>query len=200
MDGSELLDRIETETRTELSRLGSSKSLYADTEGEMEAAAVLAAAADAASAAAETFESWSGEVFADAAERERDHYEAVVDELDEYEPGTAPAVAEALGAADGGIERLGATVGWTLVTERKSTQSSGYFTGQADPGTASVFRSFGEDYERTREDALAALEADCESEEESERAADAAVAVIEAAYDEYFETLEALGMNPKPVC
>ena len=200
MDGSELLDRIETETRTELSRLGSSKSLYADTEGEMEGEAVLAAAADAASAAAETFESWSGAVFDDAADRERDHYEAVVDELGEYEPGEPPAVAEALAEADGGIERLGATVGWTLVTERKSTQSSGYFTGQADPGTASVFRSFGEDYERTREEALDALEADCQSEGEDERAAEAAVAVIEAAYDEYFETLEALGMNPKPVC
>lgn len=200
MDGSELLDRIETETRTELSRLGSSKSLYADTEGEMEAEAVLAAAADAASAAAETFESWSDEVFTAAADRERDHYEAVVDELGEYEPGEPPAVAEALGEADDGIERLGATVGWTLVTERKSTQSSGYFTGQADPGTASVFRSFGEDYGLTREEALGALEERCGSEEEYERAEEAAVTVIEAAYDEYFETLEALGMNPKPVC
>jgi hypothetical protein len=200
MDGSELLDRIETETRTELSRLGSSKSLYADTQGETEAEGVLPAAADAAMAAADTFASWSGEVFADAADRARDHHEAVVDELGEHEPGAAPAVAEALEGAEDRIERLGATVGWTLVTERKSTQSSGYFTGQADPGTASVFRSFGEDYEEIREAALDALDAACESEEEYERAADAAVAVIEAAYDEYFETLEALGMNPKPVC
>lgn len=200
MDGSELLDRIETETRTELSRLGSSKSLYADTEGDLETETVLAAAADAAVSAAETFESWSEEVFAAAADRERDHYEAIVDELGDHEPEEPPAAVEALGEADGEIERLGAAVGWTLVTERKSTQSSGYFTGQADPGTASVFRSFGEDYERTREEALEALEERCDSDEDYERAAEAAVAVVEAAYGEYFETLESLGMNPKPVC
>lgn len=197
---SDLLDTIETEMQTELSRLGSSKSLYADTTGEMEPEPVLAAAADAADTAAETFESWDGDVFADAAARVREHDAEITAELDEYEPGDPPAAVGALGEADGDIERLGATVGWTLVTERKSTQSSGFFTGQADPSTASIFRSFGEDYDQIREDALAALEERCTDDAEFDRAQDAATAVIEAAYDEYFETLESLGMNPKPVC
>lgn len=200
MDSAELLDTIEQEVQTELSRLGSSKSLYADTDGDMDAEPVLRAAADSAATAAETFEGWDGEVFADAAERVRGHHDETVAELDEYEAGDPPAVVTALGEAENVIERLGATVGWTLVVERKSTQSSGYFTGQAQPGTASTFRSFGDDYEAIRQAALDALDEACDSEEEYEPAKDAATAVIEAAYDEYFETLESLGMNPKPVC
>ncbi|MFT4946366.1 MAG: hypothetical protein ACI8TL_000601 [Natronomonas sp.] len=200
MDSAELLDAIEQEVQTELSRLGSSKSLYADTEGDMDAEPVLRAAADSAATAAETFEGWDGAVFADAAERARNHYDEIVAELDEYETGDPPAVVVALGDADGEIEQLGATVGWTLVAERKSTQSSGYFTGQAQPGTASTFRSFGDDYEEIRAAALDALDEQCDSNEEDERAKGAATAVIEASYDEYFGTLESLGMNPKPVC
>ncbi|MXR50086.1 rubrerythrin family protein [Halovenus sp. WSH3] len=200
MDSAELLDTLEQELQTELSRLGSSKSLYADTEGEMDADPILRAAADSAATAIETFEGWEGEVFADAAEYLREQYADLVDELGEHEAGDPPAVVEALGDAEGEIERLGATVGWSLVVERKSTQSSGYFTGQAQPGTASTFRSFGDDYEAIREAALDAIDDACDSDEEYEQAEDGATAVIEAAYDEYFETLESLGMNPKPVC
>jgi hypothetical protein len=200
MDSAELLEAIEQESQTELSRLGSSKSLYADTEGEMDADPVLRAAADSAAVAIETFEGWDGEVFVTAAERLREQYAELGEELGEHEAGDAPAVVTALADTAGEIERLGGTVGWTLVVERKSTQSSGFFTGQAQPGTASIFRSFGGEYEEIREEALAALDERCESSEEYDRAQDAATAVIEAAYEEYFETLESLGMNPKPVC
>ena len=200
MDSAELLDTIEQEVQTELSRLGSSKSLYADTEGDMDAGPVLRAAADNAATAIETFEGWDGAVFTDAAEHLRVHYGELVDELGDHEAGEPSAAVTALAEADGEIEQLGATVGWTLVTERKSTQSSGYFTGQAQPGTASTFRSFGDDYDAIREAALDALDDACDSEEEYKQAQDAATTVIEAAYDEYFETLESLGMNPKPVC
>jgi len=200
MDSTDLLEAVEQAQQTELSRLGSSKSLYADTEGEMEADPILAAAADGAVAAAETFERWDREPFADAAERAREQYEDILDELGEYDRANPPAAAAALADADGSVEQLGATVGWTLVTERKSTQSGGYFTGQAMPQTASTFRAFGDDYDEIRDAALAALEEHCDSEAEYDEAKDAAAAVIEAAYDEYFETLQSLGMNPKPVC
>jgi hypothetical protein len=200
MDSAELLDAIEQEVQTELSRLGSSKSLYADTEGEMDTGPVLHAAADNAATAADTFEGWEGAVFADAAERVRGHYDDIVAELDEYEAGDPPAVVDALRDADGEVEHFGATVGWTLVAERKSTQSSGFFTGQAQPGTASTFRSFGDDYDEIRASALDALDDACDTAAEYDQAKDAATAVIEASYDEYFETLSSLGMNPKPVC
>jgi len=197
MDGSELHERIEDELQTELSRLGSSKSLYADTEGEMEPDAVLAAAADAAHHTVETLDDWDGDVFADAAERVRDHYDEITGELSGHDPGDAPAVVTALADADGESERLGALVGWSMVTERKATQSSGFFTGQAKPTTASTFRSFGDDYDTIRATALDALDGDDVA---YEAALAAGEAVVQAAYDEYVETLESLGINPKSVC
>jgi hypothetical protein len=204
MDRSEFVDAVRAETKTELSRLGSSKSLYADTEGEMEPDAVLTAAADDATGAAEAFGDWSGgdahEAFTAAADRERDHAEEITGKLDAYDPGERPAIVEFLREQESAITRLGGLVGWTLAIEEKASQCSGFFTGQADPRTASLFRGFGDDYERTREEALSALADHCDSDEDWKRAQAAATGAIEAAYGEYFETLEALGVNPKPVC
>lgn len=202
MNGSDFVEAVQTESKTELSRLGSSKSLYADTEGEMEPDAVLAAAADNAHHAAETFDGWAedDDTFAAAAETARDHYEDIAGKLGDADPGSPPAVVEFLRGLPATVERLGGLVGWTLVTEEKASQCTGFFTGQADPQTASLFRGLRGDYEETREDALDALAAACENDEDWERAQTAATNAVEAAYDEYFETLEALGVNPKPVC
>ena len=78
MDHTEFADNVREENRTPLSRLGSSKALYADTEGEMDDESVLAAAADRAHHAAETFATWADEesdeaadLFDDAAGTER---------------------------------------------------------------------------------------------------------------------------------
>jgi hypothetical protein len=200
MDATDLVDAIREANRTELSRLGSSKSLYADTEGEMEADVVLSAAADMAHHAAGTLEGWAeddvGGVFAAAADRERDHHDAVVAELDEYEPGEPPAVVEYLRGQEGEARRIGALVGWSLVVAEKASQSSGFFTGQAAPGTASLFREFGDDYEATRSEALDALSGSGEV----EAARDAGSGAVTAAYEAYVGTLEELGINPKPVC
>ena len=201
MDTDEFLDTVQAETKTELSRLGSSKALFADTDGEMEPAAVLTAAADDATEAATTFAEWSEieQTAAAAAERERGHADAITAELDGYEPGETPAIITFLQEQASAVERLGALVGWTLVVGAKASQCSGFFTGQADPNTASLFRGFGDDYEQTREDALAALSERCDD-AEWEQAQAAAVGAITAAYEEYVETLEELGVNPKPVC
>jgi len=204
MDATTLVENVREENKTELSRLGSSKSLYADTDGEMEPDAVLAAMADAAHHAAETFDGWATDdvvgTFADAADLERDHYEDILGELDAHEPGDRPDAIAAVGGLEDSPERLGALVGWTLVAEAKASQATGFFTGQAKPGIASTFRAFGDDYEALRTDALDALDSVCEGESEWERAETAATTVVGAAYDAYFETLEALGVNPKPVC
>jgi len=203
MSATDLVDAVREDNKTELSRLGSSKSLYADTQGEMDPDTVLSAAADAAHYAAETFEGWAGDdggTFVTAADSERRHCEMIVDELDAHEPLERPAVVEAIQGYEATIERLGGVVGWTLVAEEKAGQCSGFFTGQADPGTASLFRGFGDDYEETRSDALEALEIACDSPDDWDRAEAAATGAVGAAYDEYFETLEALGVNPKPVC
>jgi hypothetical protein len=205
MTATDVVNTVREENRTELSRLGSSKSLYADTEGEMEPETVLTAAANGADSAAGTFEGWATDedvagTFAAAAEGARERYEAVADKLGGHESGDTPAVVAALADLSSAVERLGGLVGWALVLETKTTQMSGFFTGQADPQTASLFRGFGEEYEAIRADAVDTLEEVCEGEDDWDRAVAAASDVVGAAYDEYFETLESLGINPKPVC
>ena len=204
MDVTSLVDTVQEQNRTELSRLGSSKSLYADTEGEMEPDAVLAAVGDMVYFAADTVETWATDdvagAFETAAAQERDHYDAVVSEHGDHEPGSAPPAVETMDDAESDCDRLGALVGWTLVAEQKASQCTGFFTGQAKPGTASTFRGFGDDYEAVREGALDALETVCDDEDDLTTATEAATSVVQAAYDDYFETLEALGVNPKPVC
>jgi hypothetical protein len=199
MDATDVVDRVEADRQTELSRLGSSKSLYADTEGELNPDRVLAAMADGLHHAAAVLRNWAedeaGGPSADAADRLDEHYETLEGELGGHDPGEAPAAAAALeGIADPDARR-GALVGWAMVTDRKAGQVTGYFTGQADPSTASIVREFGEDYEAIRAAALDAL-----GDGDAAVAAEAADSLVAAAYDEYVERLEAQGVNPKPVC
>jgi hypothetical protein len=208
MNPDEFIDAVKDENETALSRLGSSKSLYADTEGEMEPEEVLTAAATAEHHAAETYEAWAdeeegdvAEAFAETAAEERDHYDTVVGELDAHEPGEVPAIQEYLRDLDGTVERIGGFVGRTLAAEKSKGQLTGFFTGQADPQTASLFRGMSGDLEAQLERATDLLEAECGDDEECwERAQEAATGAIQAAYEEYTERLESMGVNPKPVC
>jgi len=201
--GADLIDAVRDDQQTELSRLGSSKTLYADTRGEMESDAVLAAVAAREAAASETFEAWSDDadesaasLFADAATEAAERREAV----DAEAADRTPAMHDVLDDLEDTAERLGGFVGWTLVDERVKGQVTGFFTGQADPQTASTFRSAGGDVADLREDAADLLESVCEGDEDWDAAEAAAVDVVQAAYEEYVETLEDLGVNPKPVC
>jgi len=195
MDPTDLVDRVRSENNTELSRLGSSKSLYADTGGEMEGEAVLTALADLTHHAAAVFEEW-GEPFGAAADRERENYDDIAGELDAHEPGDRPALVDAFRGLETEVDRLGAAVGYTLVAERKASQATGFFTGQADPGTASLFREVSNRYETLRE----ALFDELEAHDDLEGAVAAATAVVGAAYEAYVDSLESMGINPKPVC
>ncbi len=208
MTPEEFIETVRDANATALSRLGSSKSLYADTEGEMEADEVLAAAATAEHHAAETYGSWaedaSGDVadaFAETAAEERDHYETVADELDVHEPGEVPAIQAYLRDLTDDVERLGGFVGRTLAAEKSKEQVTGFFVGEADPGTARLFRGMGDDLDAQLDRATGLLAARCGDDGDCwERAQGAASGAIQAAYDEYTERLEAMGVNPKPVC
>jgi len=193
MDTDGFADAIREDNRTALSRLGSSKALYALTEGEMEPAAVERAVATLATGASDQFGAWGGELFSEAARAATEHREAVAPDA---EPADAFALTDALGEPETAAERLGAFVGWTLVAETLTDQCTGFFTGQADPMTASTFREYSGTIDALRERALDRL-ADVD---DRDAAGAAATAVVQAAYDEYVETLEALGVNPKPVC
>jgi rubrerythrin len=208
-DAEAVLETVREENETALSRLGSSKSLYAATEGEIDTEPVLRAAADAEHAAWQTFTAWAEseahedarEVFEETAGEERTHYEAVSDHLDEkYEPENVPAIHEYLRGLDDTVERVGALLGRILASDRSKSQIVGYFVGNADPQTASLFRAFGDDLDEQRERTGALLEAVCDDDADETRAVEAAGGAIEAAYGEYVESLEELGANPKPVC
>ena len=210
MNADEFLQTVRDDNETALSRLGSSKALYAETEGEMEPEVVFAAAANAEHAASETFQGWADDedaaesvrdAFADFAEQERDHYEQVVGKLDaEHEPSDVPAVHEYLRGIEDDAGRVGGFLGRTVASEKSKEQLVGFFVGKADPQTAQLFRDLGEDLDGQLERGRELLAAVCESDGDYERALDAASGAIQAAYDEYTETLEGMGVNPKPVC
>jgi len=209
MTPEEFTEAVREANRTALSRLGSSKSLYADTMGDMDTDAVLGAAADAEHHAAETYAMWAereddsevAEAFEATADEEREHYETVAGKLDDHEPdGEIPAIHEYLRSLDGTVERLGGFVGRTLAAEKSKEQTTGFFVGQADPGTAQSFRDMGKDLDAQLERALDLLAEHCESDEDWGRAESAASEAIQTAYEEYTERLEGMGVNPKPVC
>ncbi|QCS44111.1 rubrerythrin family protein [Natrinema versiforme] len=208
-DSDTFVETVSEDNQTALSRLGSSKSLYADTSGEIDTEPVLEATADAEYAAWQTFLEWADdeavdearEAFEATADEEQDHYETVDGKLDdEYEPTDTPQLHEFLREQEDTVSRAGALVGRILASQRSKEQVVGYFVGDADPQTASLFRGFGEDLDDQLERATALLETVCESDEDWERAREAATGAIQAAYDEYVETLEGMGANPKPVC
>lgn len=209
-DADAFLETVREENRTALSRLGSSKSLYAATEGDIDTVPVLRATADAEHAAWRTFEAWAAdeghetarEAFEATAAEEREHYETVCEELEDHDPDDAPlpALHEYLRDLEGTVERAGGLVGRILASEKSKSQIVGYFVGDADPQTAQLFRAFGDDLDGQVDRASELLEAVCEDDSEWERAEEAATGAIEAAYGEYVETLEEMGANPKPVC
>jgi len=214
MDTDAFLADVRDENETALSRLGSSKSLYAFTGGEMEAAAVFAVSADVSHAAAAALEAYAADASSDDAaaafesvgDLAAEHATTVAERVGgDYAPEPHPAVAALSDYGDGSgasdAERLGAVVGYALVAKNVAEQATGFFTGEADPSTASEFRSYGGDVEAARDEALEALAVVVASGDgDREAAVDAAAAVVQGAYEEYTDRLEEMGVNPKPVC
>ncbi len=201
-------DHVRDANETALSRLGSSKALYAITDGEMTEAAVLRSAADRLHAASETVAGWvpkesdgaASAAYDEIASEEANHYAELLDRLDEHDPAELPPIQQELREAEATVERLGGLVGATLVAGKLTEQRTGFFVGEADPTTASTFRGYG-DVLDDREDRLLDLLGDvCADDGDWQAAEDAASAAIQAAYDEYTDRLEAMGVNPKPVC
>ena len=201
MTADDLIDAVSDDQQTELSRLGSSKTLYADTRGEMEPEAIHAAAAAREAAAADTFAAWADDEGHDgAADLFADAAADASDRVGDTEPADrAFHMHETLDQFDTTIERLGGLVGWTLLDKKVKEQLTGFFTGQADPQTASTYRSAGSEVEELRADAADLLDESCDG-DDWDVAEGAAIEVVTAAYDDYVETLESLGVNPKDVC
>jgi hypothetical protein len=202
---TDVATHVQDDAETELSRLNSSKALFAMTEGEMSEEPLLSALATRFDAIATVYEEWATEgegevatVAAEAAETVREHL-ATIREAGERSGDSASAaedpVGQALADQDGDAARLGAIVGEALVTGKILDQVVGFFVGNADPQTAGTFRKVRDATEERGNAAEAALPDD-----QAEAAEAAATAVVEAAYDDYVARLEAQGVNPKPVC
>ena len=201
MTADDLIDAVRDDQQTELSRLGSSKTLYADTRGEMEPDAIHAGAAAREAAARDTFAAWADESDDGPAELFADAASDAADRLGDTQPADRDFhMHETLDGLEATVARLGGLVGWTLVDKKVTEQLTGFFTGQADPQTASTYRNAGSEVVALRESAADLLDEICDGDDDWAAAESAAIDVVAAAYDDYVETLEELGVNPKDVC
>ncbi|WP_143423304.1 transcription antitermination protein [Halegenticoccus soli] len=206
MDGPTFADRLREDNETALSRLGSSKSLYALTGGEMDAPSVRAAAHGEAESARVIFREWAetessddaADLFAAVAEAEDRHRDEIGSE--EGTPDTDRPMYETLAGFDDTVERVAGLLARSMVAKKTAEQVVGFFVGSAQTSSADRFRGVRDDFGDQADEAVRVLDEVCERDEDWERAETAASAVVEAAYDEYVETLESMGVKPKNVC
>jgi len=209
MDGAALLDGVHARMETELDRLGSEKSLLAATEARLEPDPVLVTAAATLQTARDTLADWADDV---TDETDAETLRTTVETLDEA-AGTVTAELEGDGDeitaleapflsldATGDIERVAAgTIGLPLVLDRLFLQVVSFFVNEAENARADLFRDLRSDTDEILAAGTDALDSLC-ADDDWERAEESAVAVVEAAYDDYAERLDAMGFDPKPIC
>jgi hypothetical protein len=207
MDGETLRARLRSDNETELSRLGSSKALYALTGGEMDATSVRAAVAADAARAADVLDDWAGdepdgaaaELFEAAAATAGDHASLPAADADATDATPYP-IYDDLAALDDTPARVGGLLARSLLVGETVAQVVGFFVGDADPQGADEFRTVRSEVESVRDDAAALLDDVCDDEADWVAAEDAGETVLEGAYGFYVETLESMGIKPKNVC
>jgi hypothetical protein len=206
MDGTSLLETLRADHDTALSRLGSSKALYALTAGEMDAATVRAAAADDVAAARDVFAAWAEDAddavvadrFGALADEATDRYDRVAPA--DHAPSAPRPLYETLAGFEATPARAGGLLARAVVSSAYAGQLVGFFVGDADPTAADLFRDVKDDLAAQRETAVTLLDDACYDEADWTAAQDAADAVVTAAYDDYVDTLESMGVKPKNVC
>ncbi|WP_227355443.1 rubrerythrin family protein [Haladaptatus salinisoli] len=203
MNADDFADSVRNAKATELDRLGSQQLLVALTGADLEPEVVLTAAARSERTAAETFSAWAEatpEPFERLAERERDHHERVVAELDAFEPSDPDPMHAFLRELDDDVSRAGGLVGRSLVADRTLLQVVNFFVNRGDERRANLFRDLREDTRENVSDGVSMLADRCESEADWERAHDVAEETVRIAYDDYAGTLTGMGLDPKPIC
>ena len=169
------------------------------------------------------------EAFASVAETEADHTARVLAQLNgDSDPdidSTPDALHEFLRGLDNTAARIGAgLIGRPLVADRTALQVINFFVNEADERRADLFRDLRADTKETRTEGEALLDAlydgstdgddkvDGEDGEDGERGAngaseeghewarESAIEAVEIAYEEYAETLEEMGLDPRPIC
>ncbi len=207
MDANAFLDSVRESSRTELDRLGSEKALVAETAARLDRDHVLDAAAAAEARAAETFDLWAADepneraaaAFRDAAERERGHYRQVTELGGSADDPPADALHDRLRGLDSTLPRVSAgLVGRPLVASRTLLQVINFLVNEGGTNAAETFRTLRSETDETAEHGAELTVELCDT--GIERATDAASEAIEVAYADYADTLEGMGVDPKPVC
>ncbi|NHX37015.1 MULTISPECIES: hypothetical protein [Halolamina] len=199
-------DDLRAARDTELSRLSSSKAVYALTGGEMDGDAVRTGTARELRAFAPILERWRDDADGDAADLFADAAEFAAEFADNFDAEASDGddsrhvVADALDAPGNDVERLAGAAAALLVLDELAGQLVGFFVGDADRKSADEFRTFRAELADYGDEAAELLAARCESEADEEAARDAGTAVVDGAYDWYVGTLESMGVEPKNVC
>jgi hypothetical protein len=211
MDAADFQQSIEESMSTELERLGSSKLLVALTDADLTEETVLRTATASERAAMETLESWIDDeghdgarrLFGEYRDQERKHDDritAMLDgepEVDTEEPD--PMHAE-LRSLESTVDRLGGIVGRALVGDRTHLQLVNFFVNEGDERRADVFRELRSETAAQGDRAAELLEEVCAESDDWERARAVAEDVIDMAYGAYADSLDDLGLDPKPIC
>ena len=210
MDAARFRSTVEESMATELDRLGSSKLLLALTDAEMTDERVYAAAAYSEHAARRTFDAWADDesdadvraAFAAVADQEREHYDRVAANLpDDFDPDDGDPLHTYLRGLDETVPRVAAgLVGRGLVSTRTHLQVIGYFVNEGDRTGADLFRDLRAETEESLDTGLDLLAECCSDDEDWERARGPAEYAVQVAYDDYADSLSALGVDPKPLC
>ncbi len=209
MDEQTFTDDIRGGKRTELDRLRSDKALLAVTGADLSAGTVLETVALSLDGLQATLAEWAEETtadpardaFADAAASLRADCERVGAELDGEPAGDPPEPIPTVRTFEGPVERVAAAfVGHGLVFDGILLQAVSFFVNEAERGRADLVRELRSTTDDRVDDGAATLGTLCAGEEDWDDARTAASAVIDAAYDEYVETLSGMGIDPKPVC
>ena len=200
MDAGATIDAVRDQTETERDRLGSDKVLIAATDATLETEAVLTAAATRESGLADILGQWAGETNSDVTTQFEATAEAATDRADriDADAGDPDGFIDHLETVSRTAQRVGAgLVTAPLVADRFYLQVVSFFINEADEQRADTFREIRQAASALN-DGETALEHFSESGRET--AAAAATDAIGAAYDDYAETLEAMGLDPKPIC
>lgn len=200
-----LEEKLKDANETAFSRLGSSKALYALTNGEMEAAPITNAVAADSALTHDICRQWVGELtgpLGSAVEKiattAGDRHQAINDNITQPADST---IKTTLTQMTRPPARAGGLFAWALVREERLGQVTGFFVGNADPRAASQFRSYRAEVSTEADqlaEAIVTQYNDTDSQQEAVNRA--ANDIIEAAYDEYVTTLQSLGIEPKNVC
>lgn len=212
MDGATVRDRIESQREVELARLGSDRRLVALTDAQMDERRILREAATTEAAAAKTFSMWAAsESHPDAAKQfevvaatERNHRDRVLAELtdESFDP---PDRGDGIHAELRELTDVHARVGAGLIARpligmQSLLQFVNFFINEADQQRADLFRDLRGETVDQLDQGVTLLDEVCSTDSEFAVAVEAGVKAIDATYQSYAESLEAMGVDPKPVC